>query len=408
MNFGKYTLFSCYGSTANANTSPIAFAILFGNEDKASWEAFWEFAKEQHPCLDQFNKTFITDQAKGLVDSVKKVLPAAGHVHCSYHRRKNIEKYCKGGKKAYSGSWLYDKLLGARTKDEVEKIKRETAQSMSDKTLNYINSLEDHEQYPGARCSQAENIYMYGRSASSSVESMNHANKPARDRTAVDVMQSMKLIVDLETGRFNEKKKMAHDWTDTLTPYGNKLRDEIFANVDFHNYHITVGEYDDRWTCRVSYGNGKQRRAWFVKEPVMGSHFGGCTCGKANTEGVPCQHMVAVVKSGRVKGLTPNNSMPKWWTTEMWRLQYPTNQHSLCDFSIESLKQTEPPELSMRYCPPYIAPNKAGRPKEGKRKKGILEEKKPKRRKGTAKEATDDWNRKQSKGKQSRAVVASC
>ena len=179
MNFGKYTLFSCYGSTANANTSPIAFAILFGNEDKASWEVFWEFAKEQHPCLDQFNKTFITDQAKGLVDSVKKVLPAAGHFHCSYHRRKNIEKYCKGGKKAYSGSWLYDKLLGARTKDEVEKIKRETAQSMSNKTLNYINSLEDHEQYPGARCSQAENIYMYGRSASSSVESMNQANKPA-------------------------------------------------------------------------------------------------------------------------------------------------------------------------------------------------------------------------------------
>ncbi len=62
----------------------------------------------------------------------------------------------------------------------------------------------------------------------------------------------------------------------------------------------------------------------------------------------------------------------------------------------------------MRYYPPYIAPNKAGRPKEGKRKKGILEETKPKRRKGTAKEASDDWNRKQSKGKQSRAVVATC
>jgi hypothetical protein len=27
MNFGKYTLFSCYGTTANRNTSPIAFAI---------------------------------------------------------------------------------------------------------------------------------------------------------------------------------------------------------------------------------------------------------------------------------------------------------------------------------------------------------------------------------------------
>ena len=67
---------------------------------------------------------------------------------------------------------------------------------------------------------------------------MNQANKPARDRTAADVMQSMKLILDLESRRFGQKKKTAHDWTDTLTPYGNKLKDEIFANVDFHNYHI--------------------------------------------------------------------------------------------------------------------------------------------------------------------------
>ncbi len=54
--------------------------------------------------------------------------------------------------------------------------------------------------YPGARCSQdPDNIFMYRRSASSAVESMNQANKPARDKTAVDVMQSMELIVDLES-----------------------------------------------------------------------------------------------------------------------------------------------------------------------------------------------------------------
>ena len=34
MNFGKYTLYSCYGTTANGNTSPVAFVILFGNKDK--------------------------------------------------------------------------------------------------------------------------------------------------------------------------------------------------------------------------------------------------------------------------------------------------------------------------------------------------------------------------------------
>ena len=37
MNFRKYMLYSWYGSTANGNTSPVAFGILFGNEDKEGW-----------------------------------------------------------------------------------------------------------------------------------------------------------------------------------------------------------------------------------------------------------------------------------------------------------------------------------------------------------------------------------
>jgi hypothetical protein len=203
MNFGKYTLFSCYGTTANGNTSPIAFEVLFGNEDKSGWEEYWKFALHLHPSIKHFTKTFITDQAKGLVESIKKTLPEVGHFHCSYHRKKNIQKYLKGGKKTYLGMWLYEKLSGAKTTADIERIKADSAPFMSNKALNYLNSLEDCEQYPGARCSKdPDNIFMYQRSASSAVESMNQANKPARDRTAVDVMQSMKLIVDLESRRF--------------------------------------------------------------------------------------------------------------------------------------------------------------------------------------------------------------
>jgi hypothetical protein len=37
LNFGKYTtLFSCYGITANSNASPVAFAIIFGNENTST------------------------------------------------------------------------------------------------------------------------------------------------------------------------------------------------------------------------------------------------------------------------------------------------------------------------------------------------------------------------------------
>jgi len=37
LNFGKYTLFSCYGVTSNSNASPVAFANIFGNESTSTW-----------------------------------------------------------------------------------------------------------------------------------------------------------------------------------------------------------------------------------------------------------------------------------------------------------------------------------------------------------------------------------
>jgi hypothetical protein len=182
-NFGKYTLYLCYGTTANCNTAPVAFAILFGNEDKDSWEAFSKFTLTHHVELNHYSKTYITDQAKGLVELVKGVMNEAGHFHCSYQQRNNILTYCKGGTKTYSAAWLYDKLMFAKTKSEIEHIREESAQFMSDKALKYLNSLPDIEQYPAARVEvgRDKDIYMYRRSASSSVESMNQSNKAARD-----------------------------------------------------------------------------------------------------------------------------------------------------------------------------------------------------------------------------------
>jgi len=92
LQFGKYTFYSAYGTTANANASPIAFGILFGNEDKKNWEQFWEFAKVLHPHLDSEEVTIVTDQDKGSKSAIARVLPKAKNFHCSWHRRSNILK----------------------------------------------------------------------------------------------------------------------------------------------------------------------------------------------------------------------------------------------------------------------------------------------------------------------------
>jgi hypothetical protein len=115
MSLGKYTLYSCYRTTANCNTHPVAFGILFGNEDKEGWIDFWEFAKSVHPSIGDTRVTIITDQAKGLTQSIAEVLPSTGHFDCSYHRRQNILKFVRGGTRKYFCLWLYNNLIKANT-----------------------------------------------------------------------------------------------------------------------------------------------------------------------------------------------------------------------------------------------------------------------------------------------------
>jgi hypothetical protein len=106
--------------------------------------------------------------------------------------------------------------------------------------------------------------------------------------------------------------------------------------------------------------------------------------------------MVAVVKSSRILGLNESNAMPKWWTTEMWRLQYPQEGNALCDFDMTSIKVNHRPDTKMRYCPPYATANKAGRPKDEKRIKSCLEGNTKKRR-ATIAETIDSEQKKKSK-----------
>ncbi len=342
MNFGKYTLYSCYGTTANGNTSPVAFGILFGNEDKEGWSQFWKFAKNLHPGLDNETVTIITDQAKGLIESIHEELPNAGHFHSSYHQRQNITKIVRGGNVKYSCLWLFNKLVKASSKREIEHIKLTHAPHMDIKVLKYLNTLEDDQQYPGARCDHDPGEtkgYMYLHEASLSVESMNKANKPACARTAVDVVCSTHLLVD----RYQAKKEEAWRWEDTRTPYGIKLREKAFNDVNYRLYRIKIEEATEKWICRVTrIGKGHSERTCFFLKEFEQSAFGDCSCGLPCTSCVSCHHMVAVVKSSRIQGLTASNATPYWWSTECWRDQYPFDTNVTCDFDMEAIQATTP------------------------------------------------------------------
>ena len=108
LNFDKYTMFACYRVTANANMSMVGFAVIFGNENSASWKAFWHFIIKMHPSINRADITIVTDQDKGSTGAIEEILPSGGHFFCSWHRRKNIVKMCSAssGRVPYSALWV--------------------------------------------------------------------------------------------------------------------------------------------------------------------------------------------------------------------------------------------------------------------------------------------------------------
>jgi hypothetical protein len=63
---------------------------------------------------------------------------------------------------------------------------------------HYLTKIPDEKQYPAVRCAMAQDICMYGKSASSGVESMNQANKIVREKTAVDMLNAAILLLQME------------------------------------------------------------------------------------------------------------------------------------------------------------------------------------------------------------------
>ena len=203
---------------------------------------------------------------------------------------------------------------------------------------------------------------------------MNRAKKSAPARTSLDPVCSTTLLMAMSAERYQRKKEEARKWEEPLTSHGIKLRDGAFNDINYRHYRITIEDATMKWICRVTrLGKGHaEQTCFFLKKLEKGSVFGGCSCGEPYTDGAPCHHMVAVVQSSRIEGLTPTNAMPYWWSTECWRKQFPLENNVTFDTGMEALRAT-PEDKTMKYFPPYAAARKTRCPKIDKQTKSPLE-----------------------------------
>ena len=62
----------------------------------------------------------------------------------------------------------------------------------------------DEMQFPATRCTQGNSVCMYGKSASSGVESLNRANEDISQRMAVDILNIALILLMKESTRYEK------------------------------------------------------------------------------------------------------------------------------------------------------------------------------------------------------------
>ena len=148
-------------------------------------------------------KTILTDQDKGSIGALKDIFTSAAQFMCSFHCRQNIISTCGGGKRniPHTALWMFNQLVACNSMEELE-LKKKHYKELHPTDHHYLTKLPDECQCPAARCAMGDNICMFGKSASSGVEAMNCANKLAWQKTAVDVLNGVILLMKLKAERF--------------------------------------------------------------------------------------------------------------------------------------------------------------------------------------------------------------
>ncbi len=159
-----------------------------------------------------------------------------------------------------------------------------------------------------------------------------------------------------------------------LTPWGMTVMKDIFEKCNTSLFHIHISKNTTDHTATICKKSSPQREYSVVipKEgQIHGSRFGTCTCGYPKKEGVPCNHMVAIVKVGAIATLTQVAIMPDWFTKAQSRLQFPKEVTCATHITLNSIKTNSGPTDHLKYCPAWTAGQKKGQPKKQQQWLGI-------------------------------------
>ena len=76
---------------------------------------------------------------------------------------------------------------------------------------------------------------------------MNNANYIMRQRTAVDAVNAMLLLIELELNRYRKQQEKAWSIEGVFSPRGQAEFEETYNDLNHRQFRITVTEMENDW-----------------------------------------------------------------------------------------------------------------------------------------------------------------
>ncbi|XP_050238390.1 uncharacterized protein LOC126687878 [Mercurialis annua] len=267
-NYGGTLLTACT-QDGNGKIFPLAFAIV-DSENDASWEYFFRKFKEAFGEKDGL--CIVSDRCESISKAKNKLFPQASHGICMFHLLNNLKSKFKNKDNKvkecfYAAAKSYTVMKFDYHMKELDNINVQIRPYLM--KIGKEKRARVYSKFP-----------RYSTMTSNIAESMNAANKAARDLPVTTLLEYLRSLI--QNWSYTNRTIAAS----TFTKLTNRAEEQLREN---YSYSLRM-KFTPSMTALYSVQDGTNTYIVKLKEKT-------CTCSRFQMDEMPCAHALTVLSS---------------------------------------------------------------------------------------------------------------
>ncbi|XP_050238794.1 uncharacterized protein LOC126680332 [Mercurialis annua] len=340
----KGEILAAVGRDGNNQMFPVAWALV-DTERRETWDWFIRLLADGLELGTGAGWCIITDQQKGLLDSVADLLPRAEHRCCARHLYANWKK--KNGRREDLQKlwWRCAKSSNMPDFDKnMEAMRALTQKGFDDMLVTHPRHWCRAYFTTEVKCDIVDNNL---------IEAFNGKIIEARTKNVISMLEDIRSLV---MNRLHTNRDLASNW---IGNFGNRIRKKL------HDSKVQSEACEVLWNGEDGFEIGHLGDTYIVNLKTRT-----CACRQFDLTGIPCPHAVCAIEYLDKPNITPYNYIDQWFTKETYLKAYMYMMQPMNGRKFWNKSPYDPPQP-----PPYKKmpgrPAKNRRKEEGERSSGF-------------------------------------